>query len=513
MGLHPVILAGGLGTRLWPLSRESHPKQFLPLMSRRSMLQETVSRLDGLEDVAPPILVCNEKHRILLDDQIALLGKTPSAVILEPEGHNTAPALTLAALVLDSFDSLESEDPVMLVMPSDHAIKHVDAFRSVVQQGTALAEGGSMVAVGVVPTSPHTGYGYIRKGEVRDSTVTERDREASSRRTDSGPGIAPWRVAEFVEKPDEATAQKMVETGEYLWNSGIFLARASVWLEQIWRYRPDIAKTCAAATTQGQQDGYYYRPDSAIYASCPSDFVAYEILGKVLDPSPGETSARSPDCIVVPMDAGWSDVGDWNSLWDAHEKDQSGNVVKGDVDIRASRNSLVIGQHGRVAAHGLENVIVVETADAVLVADKDELQSFKSPAQWHEAKDLADGEGYGRVETPWGSYEEEGSGPRFRTRRLTLNPRAQLSFHMHHQRAEHWVVIKGSAKVTIGEEGFQIAENQSASVPMGKWHCLENTGSNPLQVFEVQTGSYLGDDDIVQAEDQEQISSISDDSA
>ena len=514
MVLHPVILAGGSGTRLWPLSRKSHPKQFLAVLGERSLLQETMSRLDGLEDVAPPIFVCNEEHRFLAADQIRQLGKTPSAIILEPEGRNTAPGLTLAALMLtDTFQGSGSDEPVMLVMPSDHLIKDVDAFQSVVQRAAALAEVGCMVAVGVVPTSPHTGYGYIRKGEVMDSLVSEGAGIAGKMRGNPSSGVAPLRVAAFVEKPDKATAEKMVETSKYLWNSGIFIVRASVWLEQLWRFRPDIAEICTIANAHGQRDGNYYRPDPEVFASCPGDFIAYAIMEKVsgehkqrrsdppLLPVPDETSARSPDCIVIPMDAGWSDVGDWSSLWDAEDKDIFGNAIKGDVDVRSTRNSLIIGQHGRVIAVGLENMIVVETADATLVAHKNHMQDLKALVQQLEEKGRPEHEDYDKVERPWGRYETVDSGPRFHIRRLTLNPRATLSLHMHHHRAEHWVVMKGSAKVTRGDEEFLLTENQSTNVPMGTWHRLENAGAGPLELFEVQSGSYLGEDDIVRSEE------------
>lgn len=512
MTLHPVILAGGSGTRLWPLSREHHPKQFLGLLGKHSLLQETISRLDGLKSVAPPIFVCNEDHRFLAAHQIRQLGKTPSAIILEPMGRNTAPAVTLAALMLtDIASDRDSDDPIMVVMPSDHVIKDMGTFQSVVRKGAALAEGNSMVAIGIVPTAPKTGYGYIRKGEAIDSPVIEGASRADNTRVSSSSAVAPSRVAAFVEKPDKKTAERMLETNDYLWNSGIFILSASVWLEQLWRYRPDIAEICTAANAQGRQDGDYYRPNATVFASCPGDFVAYAIMEKVSaehkqtgqDPSLGtdEASAQSPDCVVIPMDAGWSDVGSWSSLWDVEKKDLFGNAIKGDVDVRSTRNSLVMGQHRRVIVDGLENMIVVETADAVLVAHKDHLEDLKVLVQQPEAKGRPEHEVYGRVQRPWGSYETITSGPNYHVRRLTLNPRAALSLHMHCHRAEHWIVLEGSAKITKADEELLLAENQSTNIPIGTWHRLENASASPLELFEVQSGSYLGEDDIVRFED------------
>jgi mannose-1-phosphate guanylyltransferase/mannose-6-phosphate isomerase-like protein (cupin superfamily) len=508
MTLHPVILAGGSGTRLWPLSRQHHPKQFLALLSERSLLQETVSRLDGLHDVAPPIFVCNEEHRFLAAHQIKQLGKTPAAIILEPVGRNTAPALTLAALMLtDISGESHSDDPIMVVMPSDHVIRDVGAFQSVVQRGAALAEGSAMVAVGIVPRSPNVGYGYIRKGEAFNSPMTEGAPRAGNTGGSPPSAVAPSRVAAFVEKPDKETAEKMLEAGDYLWNSGIFILRASTWLEQLRKHRPDIAEICTAANAQGQRDGDYYRPDATMFASCPGDFVAYSIMEKASGghghkgPDPSSGPDDTPDCIVIPMDAGWSDVGSWSSLWDAEEKDSLGNAIKGDVDVRSTRNSLVMGQHRRVIADGLEDMIVVETADAVLVAHKDHMEDLKVLVQQPETAGRPEHEGYGRVHRPWGSYETIDSGPGYHVRRLTLNPRAAVTLHMHRHRAEHWVVLKGSARISRGDEETLLTENQSTSVSMGIWHRLENAGTGLLELFEVQSGSYLGEDDIVRPED------------
>ena len=514
MTIQPVILAGGAGTRLWPLSRKAYPKQFLALVTERSLLQDTISRLGGLRRVAPPLIVCNEEYRFLVAEQTRQLGVKPSSIILEPEGRNTAPALTLAALMLaDRSQDAGSESSVMLVMPSDHVIKDMDAFKSVVESGAALAETGCLVAVGIVPRSPNTGYGYIRKGEILVSHVPEEVERTGGRGESPSSGTPPLRVAGFVEKPDRTTAEQMLETNEYLWNSGIFLVQASVWLEQLRRHRADIAEACTAAHARGEQDGDFYRPDPKVFASCPGDFVAYSIMEKVTrghkqkgsEPSllsvPDETAARCPGCVVIPLDAGWSDVGDWPSLWDETEKDVDGNAIKGDVDARSMRNSLLIAQHMRVVAEGLENVIVVGTADAVLVAHKDLGQDANALVEQLGAEGRTEHEGYRKVERPWGRYELVDSGPHSQVRLLTLNPGAALSSHLHRHRAEHWVVLKGVAKVTRGDEEFPLTENQSTNVPIDTWHRLENPGSSPLELVEVQSGSYLGEDDIVRAEE------------
>ena len=514
MTIQPVILAGGAGTRLWPLSRRSYPKQFLALVTERSLLQDTINRLEGLGSVAAPLLVCNEEHRFLVAEQTRQLGVKPSSIILEPEGRNTAPALTLAALTLeDRSRDVDSESPVMLVMPSDHVIKDMDAFRSVVESGAALAETGCLVAVGIVPRSPNTGYGYIRKGEILDSRLPDTVGGTGGRGTNAFSGAPPLRVAGFVEKPDRATAEQMLKTDEYLWNSGIFLVQASVWLDQLRRHRPDVAEACAAAHVRGQRDGDFFRPDAKLFASCPGDFVAYSIMEKVtkghtqkgsessLMSVPDGINARCPDCVVIPLDAGWSDVGDWPSLWDETEKDVDGNAIKGDVDARSMRNSLLMAQHVRVVAEGLENVIVVGTADAVLVAHKDLGRDSDALVEKLEAESGTEDEGYGKVERPWGRYELVDSGPHSQVRLLTLNPGAALSSHLHRHRTEHWVVLKGAAKVTRGDEKFTLTENQSTNVPIDTWHRLENPGSSPLELIEVRSGSYLGEDDIARDKD------------
>lgn len=479
MFLHPVILAGGSGTRLWPLSREYHPKQFLGLTGSRSMVQETVSRLDGLSRVAPPVIVCNEAHRFLVAEQIRELGRSTPAIILESSGRNTAPSLTLAALSLIARQE-EDGDPVMLAMPADHVIRDVATFRSVVQRGSALAGEGALVTLGVVPDSPATGYGYIREGEPIDESRSA------------------FRLSRFVEKPDAATARTMVDSGDYLWNSGIFMMRASVWLEALERHSPQILEACRAAHAAGWLDGAFYRPDPDLFAACPSDSIDYAVMEKITD-SAGEHDRIN--AVVLPMDAGWSDVGAWSALWEDGARDSLGNVVQGDVYAHSVRNSLLIGSHRLLAAVGLEDLIVVETPDAVLVADRDSVQDVKDLVEDLKSEGRQEQENHRKVHRPWGSYEVLDSGPGFQVKRLTVSPGAALSLQMHHHRAEHWVVVKGVARVTRGDEQFLLRANESAYVPVGVRHRLENPEASSLEIIEVQSGDYLGEDDIVRFED------------
>lgn len=479
MLLHPVILAGGSGTRLWPLSREYHPKQFLGLTGSRSMVQETVSRLDGLRGVAPPVIVCNEAHRFLVAEQIRELGCRSPTIILESSGRNTAPALALAALRLIARQE-EDGDPVMLAMPADHVIRDVATFQSVVQRGAALAGEGALVTLGVVPDSPATGYGYIREGEPLDESRSA------------------FRLSRFVEKPDEATARTMVDSGDYLWNSGIFMMRASVWLEALERYSPQILEACRAAHAAGWLDGAFYRPDPDLFAACPSDSIDYAVMEKITESADehGRISA-----VVLPMDAGWSDVGAWSALWEDGARDSLGNVVQGDVYAHSVRNSLLIGSHRLLAAVGLEDLIVVETSDAVLVADRDSVQDVKDLVENLKSEGRQEQENHRKVHRPWGSYEILDSGPGFQVKRLTVSPGAALSLQMHHHRAEHWVVVEGVARVTRGDEQFLLRENESTYVPVGVRHRLENPEASSLEIIEVQSGDYLGEDDIVRFED------------
>ena len=501
VNLQPVILAGGSGTRLWPLSREVYPKQFLSLWGERSLLQETLSRLDGIDGLADPIVVCNEDHRFLVAEQTRQIGKTPHSVILEPVGRNTAPALTLAALSLEG----SSVDPVMLVTPADHIIGDVPGFQSVVRLGAALAEDGALVTFGILPDSPETGYGYIRKGEAIELP-------AGTPSAGEGNGVStPHGVAAFVEKPDREAAEALLASEGYLWNSGIFMMRASVWLEKLKGCRPDIAEICGNAHAKGRLDGDFYRPDPDVFAACPSDSIDYAVMERIAGGS-GASAAGSDEtedgdssletaCVVIPMDAGWSDVGSWSVVWERGEPDSDGNVCQGDVYVRSTRNSLLLGQHRLVAAVGLEGVIVVETPDAVLVAHADQVQDVKALVAELREAGRSEQRDHRKVHRPWGSYETVDVGPRFQVKRLTVNPGEALSLQRHHHRAEHWVVVEGTAKVTRGDDELLLKEDESIYVPLGARHRLENPGKMPLKIIEVQSGSYLGEDDIERFDD------------
>ena len=496
MTLYPVILAGGSGTRLWPLSREHFPKQFLPLMGERTMFQETLSRLDGLEGVAPPLVVCNEVHRFLVTEQMREIGKRPLTVVVEPVGRNTAPALTLAALRLAEMAVASGEDPVMLEMHADNLIGDASVFQGVVQQGIPLAESGHIVTFGVVPTGPETGYGYIRQGEQLD-VGGGREMTANS---------PVYRVSAFAEKPDLETATAHLDAGDYLWNPGIFMMRSSVWLSELERHRPDIAKACRAANSKGRTDGDFYRPREADFTVCPADSIDYAVMepasGVVHDRSVGgRAPAGFAGCVVVPLDTEWSDVGAWSTLWEERDRDADGNVIQGDVYAQSTKNALLIAQHRLLATIGLEDVVVVETGDAVLVARKDRVQDVKEIVGSLKADGRTEQESHRKVHRPWGAYEIVDNGEGFQVKRLTVNPGAALSLQFHSHRAEHWVVVKGTAKVTRGEEVYTLAENQSTYVPEGTKHRLENLGDVPLEIIEVQSGTYLGEDDIIRLQD------------
>jgi mannose-1-phosphate guanylyltransferase / mannose-6-phosphate isomerase len=457
--IHPVILSGGSGTRLWPLSREHYPKQLLCLQGDRTLLQQTVSRVDGIVGMAEPILVCNEEHRFLVAEQLRDIKKKPSAIILEPVGRNTAPALTLAALTLKA-----SDDGLMLVMPADHLIEDVAAFHAAVEIGSGLAKQGKLVTFGIVPTSPETGYGYIKCGKGND-------------------------VAAFVEKPDAETAARYLASGEYLWNSGMFLARADVWLEELRRYRPDILEACERVFAERRQDGEFERISKDLFQRCPAESIDYAVMEK------------TDRAVVVPLNAGWSDIGAWSAIWDVSERDAQGNVVQGDVLVHDTRNALLISRHRLVAAVGLDDVIVVETPDAVMVARKDKAQDVKEIVNLLKMSSRDEHLMHRRVHRPWGSYEGIDSGDRFQVKRLIVKPGAAISLQLHHHRAEHWIVVRGTARVTRGDEVILISENQSTYIPLGMKHRLENPGHIPLEIIEVQSGSYLGEDDIVRFED------------
>jgi mannose-1-phosphate guanylyltransferase / mannose-6-phosphate isomerase len=462
----PVILSGGSGTRLWPLSRELYPKQLLPLVGKETMLQDTLRRLEGLEHVAEPIIVCNEEHRFLVAEQLRQIGVKPAAILLEPAGRNTAPAVALAAATALQ-EREQGEDPVLLVLPADHVIRDAGAFQAAVAAGEKLARDGKLVTFGVVPSHPETGYGYIR--------AAARDGAAA--------------VQQFVEKPNTALAEEYVASGEYYWNSGMFMFTAGRYIEELRTHRPEIVTQCVAAVAGAKADLDFIRVDRAAFEECPSDSIDYAVM---------ENTAHA---WVVPLDAGWSDVGSWSSLHDACEADSAGNVAVGDVLIEDASNCYLFSESRLVAAVGLADCVVVETKDAVLVAPRDRVQDVKLIVERLKAEGRYETSLHREVFRPWGSYDSVDQGDRFQVKRIVVNPGAQLSLQMHHHRAEHWIVVQGTARVTRGDDTFLLGENESTYIPMGTTHRLENPGKVPLHLIEVQSGAYLGEDDIVRFED------------
>jgi mannose-1-phosphate guanylyltransferase/mannose-6-phosphate isomerase len=419
-------------------------------------------------------VVCNEGHRFMVAEQLKRMGARPKAILLESKGRGTAPALTLAAV-----HSVTADDPVLLVMPSDHVVTDKAAFHRAVERGAALALQGFIVTFGVPPSCPETGYGYIRAG---NAVPGAHDVEARY-------------VDAFVEKPDAATAQSYVDSGNYLWNAGIFAVRASVWIDAIGYYRKEILATCERAYRQGKRDGGFLRVDPEAFAGCPPDSIDYAVMERL------SKENSSYEAVVVNLEAGWSDVGAWDALWDIGEKDAEGNVIHGDVHAADTRNSLVIAQHRMVACVGLDDVVVVETPDAVMVARKDKAQAIGAMVSELKAAGRAECLAHRKVHRPWGTYDSIESGERFQVKRIVVEPGATLSLQMHHHRAEHWIVVRGTARVTRGEETFLLTENESTYIPTGTKHRLENPGKLPLEIIEVQSGAYLGEDDIVRFED------------
>jgi mannose-1-phosphate guanylyltransferase/mannose-6-phosphate isomerase len=462
--LVPVILSGGSGTRLWPLSRELYPKQLLPLVSGRTMLQDTVARLDGVKDLAAPVIVCNEAHRFMVAEQLRLIECTPQAIILEPTGRNTAPAVAVAALTA----SAGGNDPILMVLPADHVIEDVKAFHAAIAIARKEAEKGKLVTFGVVAGKPETGYGYIRRAKGK------------------GPAYA---VAEFVEKPDRKRADKFVASGEYYWNSGMFLFKASRFLAELKQFAPDILAACDKAVAGAGKDLDFTRLDAAAFEKCRSDSIDYAVMEK------------AGDVVVVPLDAGWSDVGSWSALHEASKRDAAGNVTRGDVIAEDTRNCYLYAESRLVAVVGLEDHVVVETKDAVLVAPKESVQDVKLLVNRLKADKRYETALHREVFRPWGSYDSIDVGDRFQVKRLKVKPGATLSLQAHHHRAEHWVVVQGTARITRGEDVFLLEENESTFIPIGTKHRIENPGKIPLHIIEVQSGSYLGEDDIVRFED------------
>ncbi len=463
----PVILSGGAGTRLWPLSRELYPKQFLPLVGERTMIQETALRTAGLPGLSGPIVVCNEAHRFLVAEQLRQVGVEPRSILLEPVGRNTAPAVAVAALAALRGKPGDGE-PLLLVLPADHVLADNAAFRRTVEAAVPAARAGRLVTFGVVPTQPETGYGYIRRGA----------------------GAGPVRpVAEFVEKPDAARARAFLESGEYFWNSGMFLLPARGYLAELGRLDPAMLDACRRAFEAASTDLDFVRLDKAAFESCRAQSIDYAVMEK--------TALAS----VVPLAAGWSDVGSWASLQDALQPDAGGNVTRGDVVVEDATGCLLFATDRLVAAVGLADHVVIETKDAVMVAPKARVQDVKRLVERMKKAGRSEPGLHREVFRPWGSYDSVDAGPRFQVKRLTVKPGARLSLQKHAHRAEHWVVVKGTARITRDEEVFLLQENESTYIPIGAVHRIENPGTDLLQIIEVQSGGYLGEDDIVRIED------------
>ncbi|MGE5638948.1 MAG: mannose-1-phosphate guanylyltransferase/mannose-6-phosphate isomerase [Clostridia bacterium] len=470
--IQPVILCGGSGTRLWPLSREHYPKQLHALNGQQTLLQDTALRSSALGSVVEPLVVCNEGHRFMVSEQLKRIGAKPKSILLESKGRGTAPALTLAAV-----HCVTADDPVLLVMPSDHVVLDKAAFAKAVERGAALAREGYIVTFGVPATAPETGYGYIRAGTAVN-----------------GKGSEARFVDAFVEKPDAALARSYVESGEYLWNAGIFAVRASVWIDAVGSLSKDILAACERAHRGGKRDGVFFRVDRGAFESSPADSIDYAVMERLARES-------SYEAVVVSLEAGWSDVGAWDALWQIDGKDADGNAFHGDVQASDTRNTLVISQHRLVACVGVEDLVVVETPDAVMVAKKEKSQAIGPLVAKLKAAGREECLQHRKVQRPWGSYDSIENGERFQVKRIVVEPGASLSLQMHYHRAEHWIVVRGTARVTRGEESFLLTENQSTFIPTGTKHRLENPGKVPLEIIEVQSGAYLGEDDIVRFED------------
>jgi mannose-1-phosphate guanylyltransferase len=460
----PVIMAGGIGSRLWPLSRQLFPKQFLTLQGELSMLQTTIKRLEGITQ-QQPLIICNEDHRFIVAEQLRRESLTASHILLEPASRNTAPAIALAAL-----QALKTgQDPLLLVLPADHVIKDHEAFCTAVEHATFAANNDKLATFGIVPDAPETGYGYIKANNSDDKYYSQ--------------------VSQFIEKPDLVTAQRYLQQNDYFWNSGMFMFKASVFLEELKQYRPDIYHACETAMVNTSTDLDFIRVDKEAFKQCPDDSIDYAVMEK------------TQQAVVVPLDAGWSDIGSWSTLWDIEEKDADGNVCHGDIININSRNCYINAQEKLVTAIGLNDIVVVETKDAILVSHKSAVQQVKDIVTTLKDRHRSEASLHREVYRPWGKYDALDQGERFKVKRITVKPGAKLSTQMHHHRAEHWIVVSGTAKVTHAEEELFLTENQSTYIPIGSKHALENPGMVDLQLIEVQSGCYLEEDDIVRFDD------------
>lgn len=495
----PVILSGGSGTRLWPLSRELYPKQLLPLAGKDTMLQATVTRLSGIPDITGPLIVANESHRFMIAQQMQQINIAPSAIMLEPVGRNTAPAAAAAALLALS----KGKDPLLLVLPADHVIRDTAAFQATVAEGVRHAINGKLITFGIIPNAPETGYGYIKKGKeikvkaeveakVREVMAKGKGRKAEGKAsliTHNSSRITAFKVDRFEEKPNLTKAKAFVRSGDYLWNSGMFMFKASAYLKELKRHAPEILKACEKALKNSVKDLDFLRLDEKTFSQCPGDSIDYAVMEK--------TGAG----VVIPLDAGWNDVGSWSSFMEVLPRDKQGNAISGDVLALDMKNSFIYAGERLVAAIGMKDCIIVETSDAVLVTHKDKSQKVKQIVEELRKQKRDEALLHLRVNRPWGAYECIDSSDRFQVKRITVNPGARLSLQKHMHRAEHWIVVKGTARVTRGRDVMTIGENESTYIPLGVKHRLENPGRIPLELIEVQSGSYLGEDDIVRFDD------------
>lgn len=484
----PVILAGGSGSRLWPLSRELYPKQFLNIAGEQSMLQQTLQRLQGLEDYltdskcAAPFIICNEEHRFIAAEQARSANIQHSGILLEPVGRNTAPAIALAALQAlgkSTNNEQDASDPILLVLAADHHIANTSEFQQVISRGVDYAKQGKLVTFGITPNAPETGYGYIKQGEPLSPLV-----QADSRITEQSTHHA-YTIDCFVEKPDKATAEEYIRSEQYLWNSGMFMFKASRYLEELSQHHPEILAACQLALSKQNTDLDFIRIDAEAFKNSPSDSIDYAVMEK------------TSHAAVIPMDVGWNDIGSWSAIWDVSEKDEHNNVIEGDVLTVDSQHNYIHAENKLVATVGVDNLIIVETKDAILVANKDKVQGVKSIVSQLNQAGRTEHIHHREVFRPWGKYDVVDLGKRDKVKRITVKAGHKLSLQMHHHRAEHWVVVAGTAKVINNEKTYLVEEDQSTYIPLGHIHSLENPGDSPLEMIEVQTGSHLSEDDII----------------